>query len=215
MFAVIYQGIIIVLLLAFSFGPAFFALINTSIKYGFRLGAALAIGVFLSDLVLAIGVCMLIDYGAAGYLHDAKNQSFVGIIGGVILIIFGTLYLFKKEEIKTEAEIKISRPHPVWLGVKGFFLNMFNPIVWPLWLGNVTAVGKSFDYDLYKMIIFFSCTLIGVLSADLLKVFVAYKIKRYLTLRLMKVVNWITGLSLLCFGLFLIYKYFFSSHASF
>ena len=102
MVAVIYQGIIIVLLLAFSFGPAFFGLINTSIKHGFRAGMALAIGVFLSDLVLAVGVCLLINYGAADYLQSPKNQTFIGILGGVILIIFGVLYLIKKEEVKTE-----------------------------------------------------------------------------------------------------------------
>ncbi len=209
MFTLIYQGFIIVLLLAFSFGPAFFGLINTSIKYGFRAGAALAVGVFLSDLVLAIGICLLINFGAEGFLHDPKNQSFVGILGGVILVVFGTLYLLKKEELKTETEIKNVKPNPLWLSTKGFFLNMFNPIVWPLWLGNVTAVGKSLDYELNKMIFFFSCVLIGVLSADILKVFVAYKIKKYITIRLIRIVNWITGGSLLGIGIYLIYKYFF------
>jgi threonine/homoserine/homoserine lactone efflux protein len=212
MFSIIYQGIIIVLILAFSFGPAFFGLINTSIKYGFRAGAALAVGVFLSDLVMAVGVCLLFKYGAEGYLKDARNQTFIGILGGIVLIIFGVIYLLKKEEAKTEAEIKVRVPHPVLLGLKGFFLNMFNPIVWPLWLGNVTAVGTNLDFDLDKMIIFFSFTLVGVLSCDLLKVFIAYKIKKYLTYRLMRVVNWITGISLMCIGVFLIYKFFFSQH---
>jgi threonine/homoserine/homoserine lactone efflux protein len=210
--SIIYQAIIIVLVLAFSFGPAFFALINTSIKHGFKTGAALAIGVIVSDLVLSVAVCLLINKGAESYLQDQKNQAFIGILGGIVLIVFGVIYLMKKEVLQTESAIHIERPHLFWVATKGFFMNMFNPIVWPLWLGNVTAVGQSLNNDLYKMILFFSFTLLGVLSCDLLKVFVANKIKKNITLRLIKTVNWITGISLLCFGLFLIYKFFFASH---
>lgn len=215
-FAVFYQAFILVLLLAFSFGPAFFGLINTSIKFGFRAGVSLALGVFLSDLFLSIGICFLFHFGAEDFLSEQKNQSFVGIIGGIILIVFGSVYLFKKEEIKTDQEIKVIRPNPIWLVTKGFFLNLFNPMVWPLWIGNVTAVGESLEpsYDLKKMILFFVFTLLGVFSADLLKVFVADKIKRYITFRLIRIVNLITGFSLLAFGLFLVYKYYFASHGS-
>ncbi|MBC7861450.1 MAG: LysE family transporter [Bacteroidia bacterium] len=226
MFTIIYQGIIIVLLLAFSFGPAFFGLINTSIKYGFRAGAALAIGVFLSDFLMAIGVCFLVHYGAEDFLQDKKNETFIGILGGVVLIVFGVLYLIKKEAAKTDSEIKVRVPHPVLLGLKGFFLNIFNPIVWPLWLANVAIAEKLFKPAdetissnngnvLNNMIFFFSFTLIGVLACDLLKVYVANKIKKYLTFRLMKIVNWITGISLMSIGFFLIYKFFFLSHGRF
>ena len=216
-FTAIYQGVIIVLLLAFSFGPAFFGLINTSIKYGFKAGASLAIGVFLSDLTLAFGICLLFHYGAEDLLQSDKNQAFVGIIGGVILIVFGTFYIFKKEEVKTDAEIEILKPSPAWLIVKGFLLNFFNPLVWPLWIGNVSTVGESLEpsYDLRKMILFFLFTLLGVLSADLLKVFIAYKIKKFITAKRIRVVNWTTGILLAGFGAFLIYKFYFTSHASF
>ena len=215
-FALIYQATILVLLLSFSFGPAFFGLINTSIRYGFRAGVSLAIGVFLSDLLLSLGICLLFHFGAEDFLSEQKNQSFVGIIGGIILIVFGVVYITKKENVKTDQEINISRPKPVWLATKGFFLNLFNPMVWPLWIGNVTAVGKSIEpaYNLKKMILFFVFSLIGVLSADLLKVFIAAKIKHYVTIRLIRIVNWITGFSLLGFGLFLVYTYYFSSHGS-
>lgn len=214
-FTLIYQAVIIILLLAFSFGPAFFGLINTSIKYGFKAGASLAVGVFLSDLTLSLGICLLFHYGAEDFLESQKNQAFVGIIGGVILIVFGSFYIFKKEEIKTDAEIEITKPNPAWLIVKGFLLNFFNPLVWPLWIGNVTAVGESLEpsYNLKGMVAFFSFTLLGVLSADLLKVFVAYKIKKYITRKLIRGVNLTTGILLAVFGGFLIYKFYFSSHA--
>ena len=49
--SLIYQAVIIIILLTFSFGPAFFALINTGIKFGYRTGSFLAMGVVAFQLV--------------------------------------------------------------------------------------------------------------------------------------------------------------------
>ena len=87
MFAPVYEGIILGLVLAFSFGPGFFALINTGIKYGFKSGAALATGIFLSDLFLVVLIFILLSLGAQGFLNEPKSQSFIGVVGGIILIV--------------------------------------------------------------------------------------------------------------------------------
>ena len=207
-FAVIYQGIIIILLLAFSFGPAFFALINTGIKYGYKPGAILATGVVLSDLFLCVGIIFLVHFGAINFLEDEKNQRFAGILAGIILIVFGAFY-FKKPVKKSDESFELKAPSLVGLLLKGFFMNLFNPAVWFLWLGNVTAVGKSFNYSVVKMIIYFSVVLALVLLVELFKVFLSGKIKRFLTDKIMHVVNILTGSLLIIFGLVLIYNNYF------
>lgn len=78
MLSLIYQTIVIVILLSFSFGPAFFALLNTSIKHGTREGALLAIGVVLSDLFVCLIVIYLISLGATKFIQDEQNQGFMG-----------------------------------------------------------------------------------------------------------------------------------------
>lgn len=201
-----------VLLLTFSFGPAFFALINTGIKFGYRTGAFLAIGVILSDFFLCTMVCLLVHFGMANLLHSSETQTFFSIIGGVILIVFGAFY-FKKHSVKTDDAIEIERnqlPSPKLMLLKGFFLNLFNPAVWLLWLANVTAISKSFDYSLVKMLIFFSLVLGAVLSVELFKVKLAGKIKNYLTDKIMTIVNYITGSALMIFGIILIYNHYFN-----
>jgi threonine/homoserine/homoserine lactone efflux protein len=209
--SLIYQGLIIILLLTFSFGPAFFALINTGIKHGYQQGSLLAFGVVLSDFFLCTLICLLVHFGTIGLLHSEKAQTFSAIIGGIILIVFGAFY-FKKHVTKTDASIDVDnqKPHPVLMITKGFLLNFFNPTVWFLWLGNVTAVSKTLDYSLIKMMIFFSIVLGAVLSVELVKVFLAEKIKVYLTDMLMTVVNYITGTILIIFGLVLIYNHYFA-----
>ena len=209
--SLIYQAIIIILLLTFSFGPAFFALINTGIKFGYRTGMFLAIGVVFSDLFLCLLVCLLVHFGMANLLHSEKTQTFFAIIGGIILIVFGAFF-FKKTPVKTDNIIDIENqvPSPKLMLLKGFFLNLFNPSVWLLWLANVTAISKTLDYSMLKMIPFFSLVLVAVLFVELFKVKLAGKIKHYLTDKIMTLVNYITGTALIIFGLILIYNNYFN-----
>jgi threonine/homoserine/homoserine lactone efflux protein len=206
----IYQGLIIVLLLTFSFGPGFFSLINTGIKHGYKPGSLLAIGIVLSDLFLCLAICIIVRLGAVNLLQSEKAQTFSAIIGGVILIAFGTFY-FRKHTTKKDEGIVIEyqAPHPFLMILKGFVINLFNPTVWFLWLGNVTALSKTLDYSFVKMIIFFSSVLVVTLAIELTKVHLAGKIKRYLTDRVMTIINYITGSALVIFGLVLIYNHFF------
>lgn len=206
-----YQAIVIILLLTFSFGPAFFALINTGIKFGYRTGSFLAIGVVMSDFFLCLLVCVLVHFGMANLLHSEKTQTFFAIIGGIILIVFGAFF-FKKIPVKTDDVIDIENklPSPRLMFLKGFFLNLFNPTVWLLWLANVTAISKTLEYSMFKMVVFFSIVLGAVLFVELFKVKLAGKIKNYLTNKIMTIVNYITGSALIIFGLILIYNHYFN-----
>lgn len=207
--SLIYQTLIIILLLTFSFGPAFFALINTGIKYGYKSGSALAIGIVASDFLLCLLIIFLVSIGATNLIHDEKNQRFMGIMAGLVLVIFGALY-FRKPVKKSEEVIEIKLPSTTAMLLKGFFLNILNPTVWLLWLGNVTAVSKSLDYSVIKMIIYFGITLGLVLSVEVAKVALAGRIKVFLTEKIMHMVNTITGILLIIFGLVLIYNHYFN-----
>ncbi len=209
--SLISQAVLLIILLTFSFGPAFFALINTGIKHGYRTGSFLATGVVLSDFFLCLLVCALVYFGMANLLHSEKTQTFFAIIGGVILIVFGAFF-FKKEPAKTEETIDLHNvlPNPKSMIFKGFFLNLFNPTVWLLWLANVTATSKTLDYSFLKMILFFCLVLCIVLLIELSKVKLAEKIKNYLTPKIMTIINYITGIALISFGIFLIYNHYFN-----
>lgn len=206
--SLIYQTIVIVLLLSFSFGPAFFALINTGIKHGYKTGSLLALGIVLSDFLLCLLVILLIDLGAAHLIHDEMNQRFMGLMAGLVLVVFGALY-FRKPIAKKDVTIVIGKPSAGTMIFKGFFLNSLNPAVWLLWLGNVTAVSKSLKYSVFKMILYFGITLGLVLLVELAKVSAAGKLKKVLTEKTMHKINSITGFLLIVFGVVLIYNHYF------
>ncbi len=149
-----------------------------------------------------------VSLGATNFIQDEKNQRFMGIMAGLILVVFGSFY-FKKPVRMSNETIELKSPSATALLLKGFFLNLLNPAVWLLWLGNITAVSKTLNYSVVKMLIYFGITLGLVWAVEIFKANLAGKIKKYLTDRLMKIINYSTGILLMLFGLILVYNHYF------
>ena len=210
MFTAIYEGILLGLFLAFSIGPAFFALINTGISYGFKSGAALAIGILFSDLFFVSITVTLVHYGMSDLMTDPKHQAFLGVVGGIVLIVYGVFQFINKDiKVDQDNKLEIKTPKTYLLIIKGFLLNMFNPFVWIFWIATTTAISSKYEFHLYKIIIFFTAVLGMTIGTDLLKTFVANKIKKVLNARMLLNVRYFSGGLLIVFGLYLIYKVFF------
>ncbi|HPQ09647.1 MAG TPA: LysE family transporter [Bacteroidia bacterium] len=213
-FSLIYQSVIILILLTFSFGPSFFSLINYSIKKGFRPSSFLAIGVVSSDFFICLLTVFLVHYGFTEWIDNPKNQRFAGIIAGIILIVIGSFYLKKDtpKEIDTvdadEFAIK-NETKPVLLVIKGFVINLFNPAVWFLWLGNVTIISNFFNHSLPKIIIYFAFLNAMVLLIEIFKLYLGNQLKKILNKKIIYIINVFTGITLLIFGIYLIYNYYF------
>jgi threonine/homoserine/homoserine lactone efflux protein len=210
MFSAISEGILLGFFLAFSIGPAFFALLNTAISYGFKSGAALAFGIFFSDLFFVAITVLLVHFGMSDLLSSPKHQAFLGVVGGIVLIIYGVFHFVNIQGKKRDMEaIEIKSPKPYLLLIKGFFLNMFNPFVWIFWIATSTAISSKYEANIYRIIVFFLSVLCMVISTDLLKTFIAHKIKKMLTPIALVRVKYVSGAMLIVFGLYLIYNVFF------
>ena len=199
------EGIFLGLTLAifFGFGPALFALLQTSMHRGFLSGVWLAVGIFLSDLAL-VALCFM---GAIQIISKPENNLAFAIISGIILIVFGIVTYTRKVYIsKEDEELEIKKPGLITFVLKGFFLNFTNPFVWVFWMGVVVGFTANFGGNVRSTYLFFSAALLTVLITDVLKSFAAYKIKRFLTQKTMLLINRIAGIGLMLFGLFLIIR---------
>ncbi|MBN2637462.1 MAG: LysE family transporter [Bacteroidales bacterium] len=201
------EGLILGLTLAvfFGFGPAFFALIQTGLHRGFKKGFFLALGVFFNDLT----VVTLSILGAHAIMNNMHKHQILGVLGGVILIIFGIASFRHKIQVtgsEDNDQININEPHALMFLLKGFLLNIANPFVWLFWPTVVLGVAAPFMADTRNMIVFFSATLFVVFLSDLTKVFLASRIKHYITERFLILVNRIAGIGLIIFGVALIIR---------
>lgn len=201
----IIEGTILGLTLSlfFGFGPALVAEIQTSILRGFWAAVLLAFGVFLSDAALV----------ALGFLGAVQifesNKTILGLIGGIILIIFGIVTYRRKVTINVESEdsdIKQDKPYFTTYILKGFFINITNPFIWIFWMGIVVGITANYKADLLMMLSFFVSALLTVFLFDMLKIFSAYKIKKYLQTHSIIWINRIAGIGLVIFGIYLIIR---------
>ena len=203
----IYKGFALGITLCIAIGPSFFALLQTSLKNGYKSGIALAFGVFLSDAA-CIGLAYL---GASSLFTKPENKTIIGVIGGTVLLVFGVFSFFQKKAVKDEEnkeEVEIKNPSISISVIKGFFLNILNPVVILLWVGWVAFISSNKDYTRIEVGIFFSTTLATVLATDILKALGAHKIKSLLNDRILILVNKLVGLIMIGCGIVMMYRVF-------
>lgn len=199
------EGILLGLSLAllFGFGPAFFALIQTGIHRGFQKGFILALGVFLNDLT----VVSLSIVGAHAIMDNMHKHQLLGVAGGLVLIIFGVLtYQHKTVDPGDNTSVNLAEPHAITYLLKGFLLNIANPFVWLFWPTVVLGVAAPFMDTTSDIIFFFAGTLSMVFLSDVTKVFLASRIKQYITEKFLILINKIAGVAMFVFGLVLIFR---------
>jgi len=208
MISLFINGILLGLLVAVSLGPAFFAIIQTGINRGFRYGVYMAIGISISDIAWVV-ISYLIG---ASLFDDPEKKVYIGLIGGIILIIFGSVSWAKKPEILKRRKYSVNNPpkdpRPIGYALRGFFMNIANPFLFFFWFGALGFVGKnSLHGDMLKnTIVFFSGTFITIFFTDILKSFVSGKIKGFLKPRKEILLNKIVGFVLVVFGIVLIFR---------
>jgi len=189
----------------FGFGPALVAEIQTSILRGFWAAVLLAFGVLLSD-------ALLVTLGFIGAVQIFENNKItLGLIGGVVLILFGIVTYRRKAGINVDSDdpdIKPKNPGFMTYILKGFFINFTNPFIWIFWMGVVVGFTASYKADMMRMVIFFSTTLGTVFLFDMLKIFSAYKIKKYIQTHRIVWINRIAGVGLVLFGVYLVIRTF-------
>ncbi|MCK9270821.1 MAG: LysE family translocator [Bacteroidales bacterium] len=191
------EGIILGITLAVLLGPALFALVQTSIHRGFRAGMRLAFGIFLSDLTLVF----LSFIGALQIVSTGNNRLIFGIIAGFILIVYGIFTFYKTTKLNgnghPENTNKVS-----WftLIAKGYFLNIANPFVWLFWMSVTVGVTSSYGDNTQQSVSFFAGALLTVFTTDLVKAYIAKRIKTLLNTTNIKHINRVVGILLFGFG---------------
>lgn len=200
----IWKGFLTGVWLSMSFGPVFFLLIQTSIRKGVRHALFFDLGVLLSDLLYII----IAFFGASIILENETYKDWIGLIGGIVLIVFGLLPFVNPPKETThpvDSEIQaVGKLNPIGLILKGFFINLLNPSVLFIWFGAATVAFATFHGQRFPVAVFFIVTLTTYFGIDIAKVYLALKLKRFLNPAGLLVVNRASGLIIMIFGLYLI-----------
>lgn len=200
---IIFNGIKLGLVLAFLIGPVFFTIIQTSVERGFWNGVLVSLGVSLSD-ILYVTICY---FGVIQFINEPNFRESLAYAGGGILVLFGLYHLFIKSKRNIQVAVAAVEGRKMYrYFAKGFIINGLSPMVLIFWIGTISVASLDFGYSRgYEFFIFFSIVLITVLATDILKAYLADKLRRLVTKRLMMIMNVIVGICLIIFGARLIF----------
>ena len=206
----ILKGLLLGLILSISIGPVIFAIIKQSLTNGKRSGYAFVAGVSSSDIILLF-IC---NFFTSLFNLVLNHKSSIALAGAVFLLLMGLYTLFFKK-LKLE-NMGIGGVHKQ-LGIKnlvssylsGFLMNTLNPSVFLFWFAWTAAINTSADDTpnpvQFKLIVFGTC-LGFVLLSDLIKVFLAGKLRPRLTQKNLVWINRVSGMIILIFSAVLLYS---------
>jgi threonine/homoserine/homoserine lactone efflux protein len=206
-FELVLKAIVTGLVLSIMLGPAFFVLLETSIRKGIKSALAFDAGVLLSDIIYIIIAYVFLK--EVSQLASGDNNLIVKAVGGVLFLIFGGVTYFKRvSETKIDAMgSKGLNSKDYWmLFVKGLVLNIANPLVIFYWF-SVMALAKTGDIDPFEwwhMTMYIGVILLTFFSIDILKIIGAKRLRPFITTSVLRSLNRVTGTVLFVFGMFLI-----------
>lgn len=179
-------------------GPVLFVLLQSTLERGKSHGFAVAIGIFVSD-ILAVLLCSL---GAAAFLDDPVVQPWLALAGAALVLTLGLRYVLAPA-VRFDASKSLTAVS--WMGsfTKGFLVNFVNPFVFMVWLGIIGAAGARHGYD-GDLAWFMTGAVLGVFTLDSLKVLLAHRLRPLLQPRALRIAFRVSGVLLVGFGLRLI-----------
>ena len=196
------------IILAFTIGPVFFVLLETSATKGFKSAIIFDLGVIAADIIF-----ILIAFLSTNKLFEKiKDDPNFLVFGGVILVAYGIITFIKTSKsfrsiVKEYHRIEIKKNFGK-LFIKGFLLNFINVGVLLGWLGFI-VIGSSITSSENGVLVFIITMVAAYFITDLFKIAVAKRLKSKLTPRLIFKTKKIVALVILGFGILLLVQGFF------
>ncbi len=194
----VFKGVLTGITVSFLIGPIFFALMELTIRKGWRSGLFYVWGVILSDVVLIYFLYKLMQR-----FDFTQYKFYIGLIGGAVLMVFGALTYYSKSDMQAVHIENIKTYIGAFL--KGVTINLLNPFVVVWWIGVHTTI-KAFDYTLTEQLGFYFSVLFMVFLFDLVKIRFAYYLKQRLQAHKLIWIKKIAGVCLFMFGVAMIIR---------
>ncbi|WP_454954619.1 LysE family translocator [Capnocytophaga gingivalis] len=201
----IFVAISLGVMLAFTIGPVFFILIETSITKGIRSALAFDFGAISGDIFF-----ILLAYWGTSKLSDyIKNNPNLFIYGGILIIIYGLFSFFKEHKDyrlhpPQTRTVEIKEGNYFTFFYKGFFLNIINVGVFFYWVATIATFSSGAGTTTTKVLVFLGTILLTYLLTDIVKILIAKRLRHKLTPTNIHKIKQGIHIFLVIFGVFLL-----------
>lgn len=194
-----FAGLAAGLSMAVSLGPSYLYMIQMALRNGLRASLMVASGIMLCDL-LFISIALK---GVGTLYLSNNNQQWVGLGGGLMLVIMGSNDLIKASRTVPAAVLVTSELKPWKLFTKGLMLNATNPFNFIFWIGVVGMVSGKVHYTMQR-VVFMAGFVATVAISTWLKCYLPAKLGKRLNQTYIKRFNQIAGLVFVASGIYLL-----------
>ena len=144
------------------------------------------LGVFISDIILIL----LTYFSTSGFLDSLISNHYFKFAGSFAFLGFGLYYIFKKHHRKFTINDNINYTR---LFFNGMAINILNPSVIAFWLGSVVLVVTYKSFTIRQTIIFYSSCLSVIMIIDLVKIYFASKLGKFIDKKILKTISVLAG----------------------
>lgn len=196
------------IVLAFTIGPVFFTVIETSISKGVKAAIFVDVGVVFSDVVFFV-IAFFSTNSLLKSIEENTNSWY--FLGGVLLVAYAGVSLIKIIQEKnnpenTEGALIENSPNLIKMVIKGFLLNIINVVVLFYWVGIILYFGPQLEMNESKIFLFFIIIISTYFTIDLGKIYLAQQLKKKLTDIVIKTIKIVVNSFIVICGMFLIFK---------
>ena len=196
------------IILAFTIGPVFFVLLETSATKGFKSALIFDCGVMFADIIFIL----VAFFSTSKLLDKIEGDPNFLIFGGVLLVVYGIISFIRtsksfRDIVKEYHKIDIQKKYGK-LFLKGFLLNFINIGVLLGWVAFI-VIANSLTETKDGVVVFLSTILIVYFLVDLIKIAIAKKLKSRLTPKRIFKTKKVIALVILGFGALLLVQGFF------
>lgn len=181
-----------------AMGPVFFTIIQTSLQRGFRTAILVATGVMLSDIFYI----SIVSFGLAQFLDNETFKLFLAVGGGFIMFGYGMVLFFRKAKSRGFDEDGFNGNSFKYLA-KGWLINFLNPFVFVFWIGVAGIAHVDYGVAHINKMAFFLGIVCMVYTSDILKSYLANRLRSIVTVKLISNLNKVLGVLLVGSGLWL------------
>lgn len=210
MIETIFIAISLGVILAFTIGPVFFILIETSITKGIRSALAFDIGAISGDIFFIV----LAYWGTSKLSAYIENNPNLFLYGGLLIIVYGLFSFFKER-----CDFRLNPPQARIVAIKegnyftffykGFFLNVINVGVFFYWLATIATFSARPGMTPTRVLFFLATILLTYLLTDIVKILIAKRLRHRLTPTNIHKIKQGINIFLVVFGVFLLLNGFF------
>jgi threonine/homoserine/homoserine lactone efflux protein len=146
-------------------------------------------------------VYVLLSYLGVHLLSQIPSaERYLGLVGGLILLGFGINFIVKKVPLPDPDKV-VPLPKKRKAFLQGFGINGINPFVLLFWLSIASMVSIKSAWMYSDRVLFYGSLLGTIFGIDLLKAFLAGRLRRFLSPKGKKVIQVFAGLLICYFGI--------------